>query len=102
MHSNTLILLIPTELGALEELEMRSQRRETISHNRLLEALTFKETRIYRHNPLDRNMNSTTNLVTEQWYTCEGDSTIADSFVRLLWPCSCSYESQKHLIRVLV
>ena len=26
----------------------------------------------------------------------------SDSFVRLSWPCSCSYESQKNLIRVLV
>ena len=68
--------MIPSELGTvferlgtLEELEkqysqaLAKQKREKISHNSLLEALTFKATRIYRYNPLDRNINSTTNLV---------------------------------------
>ena len=59
-------------------------KQETISHNSLLEALAFKATRIYRYNPLDRNINSTTNLVTEQRYTCEGDSTLAI----ILYVCS--------------
>ena len=36
---------------------------ETISNNRLLQALTFRGTCIYRYNPLDRNINCTTNLV---------------------------------------
>ena len=88
-------------LGTLEKLEIRNSqalakpKRETISHNRLLEALTFKETRTYRYNPLDRNINSATNLVHRttvhmwRWFNS------SDSFVRLLWPCSCSYESQK-------
>ena len=68
----------------MEELEIQysqafaKPKRETISHNSLLEALAFKATRIYRYNPLDRNINSTTNLVaTEQGYTCKGDSTVA-------------------------
>ena len=85
--SNTL-LLIPNEFGtvfelgvqrleALEELEeqysqaLAAPDRETNSCNRLLEALTLKETRItscllpflYRCNPLHRNINSTTMLV---------------------------------------
>ena len=66
MPSNTL-LLIPNEfgtvferLGRLEELEIQYSQpeRETILHNRLLEALTFKATHIailfaflYRCNP---------------------------------------------------
>ena len=54
------------KLGTLEELEIRylqaleKSKRETISHNRLFQALTFKATRIYLYNPLDRNINSTT------------------------------------------
>ena len=84
---NTL-LLIPNEFGTvfelgvqrletLEELEIQYSQalvkpeRETNSHNRLLEAFTFKATRIaicllpflYRCSPLYRNINSTTSLV---------------------------------------
>ena len=78
--------MIPSELGTvfersgtLEELEIQylqalaKPKRETISHNSLLEALAFKATRIYRYNPLDRNINSTTNLVkrTVSKFSCE-------------------------------
>ena len=58
-------------------------KREAISHNSLLEALTFKATRIYRCSPLDRNINFTTNLVHRttvhmwRWFNS------GDSFVRL-------------------
>ena len=79
MPSNTL-LLIPNEFGTvfelgvqgletLKELEIQYSQalvkpeQETNLHNRLLEALTFKATRIYRYNPLDRNINPTTNLL---------------------------------------
>ena len=50
-----------------------------------------KATGIYRYNLVDRNINSTTNLVhrtkvhTWRWF----DSS--DYSVRLLWMCSCSY-----------
>ena len=85
--SNTL-LLIPKEfwtvfelgvqrLETLEEIEIQYSQalakpeRETNSHNKLLEALTFKSTRIrhsvltfiYHCNPLYRNINFTTLLV---------------------------------------
>ena len=42
---------------------LANPKRETISHNSLLEALAFKETHIYRYNPLYRNICSNTNLV---------------------------------------
>ena len=47
----------------MEELEIQylqalaKPKRETISHNSLLEALAFNTTRIYRYNLLDRNIN---------------------------------------------
>ena len=89
--------------GTLEELEIQysqaltKSKRETISHDRIFQALTFKATRIYRYNPLNRNINSTTTIAHRttvhmwRWFNSSG------YFVRLLWPCSCSYESQKTL-----
>ena len=50
----------------MEELEIQysqalaNPKRETISHNSLLEALAFKATRTYRYNPLYRNIYSIT------------------------------------------
>ena len=72
--SNTL-LLIPNEFGTvfelgvqrletLEELEIQYSQalakpeRETTSHNRLLEALTFKETRIALSSPVSLSLQS--------------------------------------------
>ena len=78
-----------------EELEIQypqalaKPKRETISHNSLLEALTFKETRIYRYNPLDRNIYSTTNLVHRTTVThvkVINASLVSDHFIRLLLP----------------
>ena len=78
-------------LERLEELAIQYSQpeRETILHNRLLGALTFKPTRIlfaflYRCNPLYRNLISTTTLVHRttvhmwKWFNC------SDYFVRLL------------------
>ena len=78
----------------LERLEEKAER-ETISHNRLLEALTYKATRIPFCLPV---FSFRCNQSTEQRCTCEGDSTVAT----ILYVCCGSYESQKKLIRVLV
>ena len=61
------------------------------SHNRLLEALTFKVTHIYRFNPLDRNINSTTKLVHRPMVYMWRWFNSSDSFGRLLWPCTIQY-----------
>ena len=87
IQCDVLVTLIPNEFGTvfelgvqrleiLEELEIQYSQalvkpeREKNSHNRLLEALKFKATRIafcfpflYRCNPLYRNINYSTILV---------------------------------------
>ena len=56
--------------GTLEELEIqysqalaKPKARNSFAQQVITEALMFKATRIYRYNPLDRNISSTTNLV---------------------------------------
>ena len=64
---------------------LAKSKQERISHNKLFQALTFKATRIYRYDPLDRNINSTTTLVHRttvhmwRWFNS------SDYFVCLLW-----------------
>ena len=54
------------ELEAQYSQALAKPKQETISHKSLLEAFAFKATRIYRYNPLNRNIISTTNLVHRQ------------------------------------
>ena len=108
LNSRDLICRVYQSVNA-EELEIQysqalaKPKQETILHSNLLEALAFKATRIHRYNPLNRNRNSTTNLVhrttVHMWRWFNSSDYY---FVHLFRTWSCSYESQENCIWVLV